>query len=210
MKHQNRFVQHDEQEIHRLFTESAMCLLLTHDQNHQPHTGVFNPVLIEGTLYLHLHQRDEQITTLQQHPTCHLIFQDILSTIPSHWVDARDAGKATNYYRFADLTCHARFLSPEDSIPILAKMMQHYQPEGQYQPLDYQDPLYHNIVKNSIHVVAFDQQAIQAKWKLGQNYDVPKRMQLIEQLKNRAQGNDLRTVDEMLHWIHTEKSNHAV
>jgi predicted FMN-binding regulatory protein PaiB len=42
---------------------------------------------------------------------------------------------------------------------------------------------------------------ITTKWKVGQNRPVEKRLEIIEKLKNRNQGNDLRAAMEVERWI---------
>jgi predicted FMN-binding regulatory protein PaiB len=167
---------------------------------------VFNPVCHDGKLYLHLNRRDDQVKTLRRTRCAKLVFQDILAVIPSHWVDQRYGGAATTYYRYAEIDCEATLVeAPEDMRAFLEAMMARFQPEGRFDPLDPASPVYADSYE-MILVVVFAPGKTVAKWKLGQNRSLAERETVMARLRERRQGHDLRTADEMRKWIDRNRS----
>lgn len=201
MKMQKMYIQENKEEIEKLIRESNTCLLVTQKDNDSPLFGIFNPLLQNHKIYLHLSRSDKQVQTLMKQGKGTLIFQDILAILPSHWVDAQYAGAATTYYRYAELHCLTKIIeNPVDQIPFLENMMKVYQPEKNYQDIQYESPIYQKKLQ-SITVVEFTIESSQTKWKLGQNRSVQERLEVAKKFRERNKGSDLRVADEIERWI---------
>jgi len=201
MKLQNIYQQNNFQEIKKLISESKTCLLVTGLSSGNPQFGVFNPLVLEDKIFLHNSKSDEQITDLRRNPECRLIFQDTLAILPSYWVDEKYAGVATTYYRYAELGCSARLIEDTDEQTLFYKnLMKHFQPEGNYDPIDYSSPIYKSKM-DTILVTQFTIDSIKAKWKLGQNRSVEKRIEIANRFRERNQLGDSRAADEIERWI---------
>src|SRR5262245_4782680 len=101
MKHYAVSKQEDPKEINDLISALPMCTLVT-VTDQEILTGVFNPVYVDNSFYLHLNKTDDQFKALDQGARSTLTFFDFLCVIPSHWVDPQYGGAATSYYRHAE------------------------------------------------------------------------------------------------------------
>ncbi len=200
MKHYPMYVQKEETEIDRLIQSMSMCLVSTYNVEKRE-MGVFNPVYKDGIFSLHLNKTDEQFKMLENSYRADLIFFDFLCNIPSYWVDEQDGGVATSYYRYAEFKCEVRtFSKPEEVAEKVGCFLEKYQSEGGYAPITATSPVYKSALK-MLGMVELKPVQITTKWKVGQNRPVEKRLEIIEKLKNRNQGNDLRAAMEVERWI---------
>ncbi|MBT3983556.1 MAG: hypothetical protein HOE90_19530 [Bacteriovoracaceae bacterium] len=192
--------QENYSEVENLIKFCTTCNLITSDQN-QIQTGLFNPIFTNGKLYLHLNKKDQQVTHMKNTNSATMVFQDVLAQFPSYWADENYAGAATTYYRYAELNCKVSFFDdPNQQIPILESMMVDYQPEGKYQKISYDNPIYTKKL-DMILIADFEIIDFKAKWKLGQNRPVEFRKEISEKFRARNEGSDKRCADEIEKWI---------
>ncbi|MBI3505061.1 MAG: FMN-binding negative transcriptional regulator [Proteobacteria bacterium] len=192
------YAQNDEAEIDRLTRSQPTALLVTRGEKDQEASfGVFNPVFLGRSAYIHLGARDEQVRQLRETGRATLVFQDILAVIPSYWVDARYGGAATAYYRYAELRCSAVVLDdPAELVRVMQSMMDRFQPEKGYAPLDSSSELYRKSFA-AIVGVRLDPVEVRAKWKLGQNRPQSVRLEVARRLRERGTPSDLRAAEEI-------------
>jgi predicted FMN-binding regulatory protein PaiB len=196
MKLEQANVPKDPAEIIRLVESMPMCIVSTDSIN-----GVFNPVYKDGSFYFHMRRVDEQCKKLEETKKGTLIFFDFLCNIPSYWIDPNDGGVATSYYRYAEFHCHTEILKEKHELAeLLPIFLEKYQVEGGYDKLTLDSPLYQSDYK-ILAIVKFTPEKTITKWKLGQNRSIEKRFEIIEKLRERNQGSDLRAADEVQRWI---------
>ena len=165
--------------------------LITHFKN-DVQIGLFNPLFQENKLYLHLNKNDVQIRQLNENPQAKLTFTEILTLIPSYWVDPNDGGKATMYYRHLELQCSSKIYNETtELLPILQKMLQHYQNEGGYQPLAINSKIYQSAFA-TLSIVELTPKKQRTRWKLGQNLPIEKRKEIVAKLIARGKPSDLK------------------
>jgi len=192
MRFQKNFEQKNTAEIENLIEEQPYCYLSTQHQS-TLHTGVFNHDYRDGVFILHLNRKDEQIADLKAHPEALVVLHDFLSVIPSYWLETNHAGAATSYYRYAEFRCSAQILETKTELCYeLQKLMEQYQPEGNYEPLSPDHPMYQADF-SALAIVKLKPYFIRTKWKLGQNRSESLRKNVIKNLRNRSLGQDLRT-----------------
>jgi len=197
MQFYSYYKQANTKEVESLSQDSSFCLLSTVSPSGIPHLGIFNPLQIEGRFYLHMNRKDEQVADLKERPKALLSFLDFLSVIPSYWVDEHYAGAATAYYRYAEWECTVElFEEPPSMLPVLQMMMDRYQPEQKYDPLNPELPIYKASFA-SIVVLKLTPVSSRTKWKLGQNRPMEIRNRVMTELKLRARDNDIRAAEEM-------------
>lgn len=204
MKHYPIYVQSNKEEIERLVQNMSMCIFSTKDENNSE-AGVFNPVYKDGIFFLHLNKTDDQFKSLGKSKTADLIFFDFLCNIPSYWIDERDGGVATSYYRYAQFKCEIRtFSSKEDVAKKVKFFLEKYQSEGGYDPIEAESSIYQRGLK-MLGIVELRPIEVISKWKLGQNRPVEKRLEIVEKLKNRNEKEDQRAAMEIERWITMNK-----
>jgi predicted FMN-binding regulatory protein PaiB len=203
MKHYPNTVQNDQEEINRFVQEMKMANLITSADSsfESTETGVFNPVFLDGKYYLHLNRTDDQYKALKQNNKAHLVYFDFLCNIPSYWIDKEDGGVATSYYRHLDLTCECKIFEDLESLAtILPKFLKVFQSEGGYRPIFKEEELYQSDFK-VLGIVELTPIAHKCKFKLGQNRDIEKRLEIVQKLKERGEMGDLKAAHEIELWI---------
>lgn len=203
MKHYPNTVQNDLEEIERFIREMKMATLVTSVGHsfEEIETGVFNPIYVDGKFLLHLNRTDDQYKALKNNPKAKLIYFDFLCNIPSYWIDAKDGGVATSYYRHIDYTCTCKIYEDIDSLSsILPKFLTEFQKEGGYLPISKTEEIYQSDFK-VLGIVELTPLSFKCKFKLGQNRDIEKRIEIANKLKERGEPGDLKAAAEIEHWI---------
>jgi len=180
------------------FVRSArLARLVTVGDASMPHIGLYPFFPVDGGFELHLHKADEQIADLRRSPACLLEIDDVLSTIPSYFVDPENAVFATAYHKTATFECAATLVDdPEEMAAQQARIISRYQPEGRYRPVRTDEPMYGDFLRVLVGVrLAIE--ARKVKFKIGQNRDLATRGRIVEQLRARGAVDDARTADAL-------------
>jgi predicted FMN-binding regulatory protein PaiB len=201
MKLQPAFDQPDPAQVQALLRRVRLGLLVTQDADGWPQLGWTNAPAYEGGFMLHLSNGDPQAAALRRQPRALLAYSETLATIPSHWVDPRDGGRATNYYLHAEFDVQAELLEGPAAVAALQALMQAYQPEGGYAAPLAEHPQVYGRYYPQLTVARLQVLATRTKWKLGQNLPQPLRLSLIAKLRERGRPEDQRTADEMEAWL---------
>lgn len=158
----------DTAELRDFIASQRQAILVCSTQEGRLLTGLF-PVHQESDecFVLHFNATDEQVTALRSNPAACLVFHDVPSFLRSYWSHPEDAGNATLWYRYAELSCSAEFMeSPEDKAQVLQKMMESWQPEGGYRPVTTE---HYARALAVLALVRFQVKSVRSKWKQGQN-----------------------------------------
>jgi len=194
-------IQKDLKEIEELLNSQRAASLITKSNEGKINVGLFNPIFQKEKFILHMGRRDDQVKDLKESGQGLLVYQEFLGTVPSHWIGPQNGGKATMFYRYAEFSCKARIIDDLKAMtPYLQKILDHYQPEKGYDPLDHTSDLYIPGFKQ-ILVVELTIQDYRTKWKLGQAYPKTKREAFAKHFRERHQLNDLRAAHELEKWI---------
>jgi predicted FMN-binding regulatory protein PaiB len=162
-----------------------------------PHIGLYPFFPVEGGFELHLHTADEQIADLRRGPACLLEIDDVLSTIPSYFVDPENAVFATAYHKTVAFECAATLVDdPEEMAAQQARIISRYQPEGRYRAVRGDEAMYGGFLRVLVGVRLVIK-ATKVKFKLGQNRDLETRARIVEQLRARGAVDDARTADAL-------------
>lgn len=154
--------------VQQFMSQRPWCILITRDADQQPVTGMFNPLVETEHTWLHLHRQDPQLRHMIQEGSATLVFADYHGFVPSYAKDPENGSFATMFYRYVEVRVRAEALEDrQQSSQVLERMMQVYQPEGGYRPLDDLD--FYAASFNQIKVVRLTPVSQSSKWKLGQN-----------------------------------------
>jgi uncharacterized protein len=188
--------------IDRLVDSQELGRLVTVGPDGTPHIGLY-PFVHDGrTVDLHLVRADEQVADLRERPTCVFEVDDVLGVIPSYWVHPQYAGSATAYHRTVIYECVASVIEDPEAIAAQQRrLLDRYQPEGGYRPLDPGDPLYRGAL-GQLAAVTLRIARCRPKFKLGQNRPPEARRAVIAELRRRGRPNDARAADA-LEWTIT-------
>jgi len=182
--------------VEELVSSARVCRLVTLGEG-VPHLGLYPFTGDPSGFALHLQREDEQIADLRARPRCVLEVDEVLATIPSHWIDPEHAVFATAYHKTAMFECSAELVeTPAGVAEIQRGFMRRYQPEGGYRPIAANDPLYAGLIGMLVGVRLVVERA-KIKFKLGQNRDPELRARIVARLRERGAPLDLRTADEL-------------
>jgi predicted FMN-binding regulatory protein PaiB len=169
MQHYPIYQTQSPEMMQRFLEQRPYCLLITQNSSGPPQSGLFNPLVEDSSLYLHLHRQDPQLRMLEAEPRATLVFTDYHGYVPSYAKHPEDASFATMFYRFVEVRARLQSIaSPSEAAAILDRMMLRYQPEGGYRPVA-ENPSFYEKSLQMIAVLQFNIESTNCKWKLGQN-----------------------------------------
>jgi transcriptional regulator len=179
-----------EDELRAFVTSQQLGRLVTVDAQGQPHIGLYPFLFLGERIEMHLHRNDEQHADLASSSKCAFEVDEVLGSIPSHWVHASNAMFATAYHRTVIFECDA--VVSDDGEVLAAqqqRLMQHYQPDGGHTPVSTEHAMYRGPMKE-IRAVTLTVRARKVKWKLGQNRKPEQLKKLIDELRTDAAAAD--------------------
>jgi len=189
-------------EVERFVRAQELGRLVTAGADGPPHIGLYPFVWDGRTIDLHLVAKDEQVADLEARPRCLFEVDEVLGVIPSYWVHREYAGSATAYHRTVVFECAATVARDPAAVAAQqARLLERYQPEGGFRPLDPSDPLYKGALAQ-LAAVRLEVERVRVKFKLGQNRPPETRRKVAEQLRLRGRPNDARAA-EALEWTLT-------
>jgi predicted FMN-binding regulatory protein PaiB len=186
-----------EEELRAFVTQQQLGRLVSVGADGQPHIGLYPFVFLGDRVEMHLHRNDEQLADLLAHPACAFEVDEVLGSIPSHWVHASNAMFATAYHRTVIFECEAAV--SEDGEVLAAqqqRLMQHYQPDGGHTPVTTEHAMYRGAFK-VIRALTLTVQARKVKWKLGQNRKPEQLQKIIDELHRRGRPTDAAAADAL-------------
>jgi nitroimidazol reductase NimA-like FMN-containing flavoprotein (pyridoxamine 5'-phosphate oxidase superfamily)/N-acetylglutamate synthase-like GNAT family acetyltransferase len=121
--------------------------------------------------------------------------EEIVTEIPSYFIDPIKACPATTYYRSVQVRGE---LTPihdlDERAKVLQALMEKFQPEGGHQEITAEDPMYKGAVKN-LMLVKVSLHQIDGKAKLGQNRKPEELREVLHRLWQRGSPQDLRAIE---------------
>jgi predicted FMN-binding regulatory protein PaiB len=186
-----------EDTLREFVTAQQLGRLVTVGTDGQPHIGLYPFVFLGDRIEMHLHRNDEQLADLVARAKCAFEVDEVLGSIPSHWIHATNAMFATAYHRTVIFECEAAV--SEDGEVLAAqqqRLMQHYQPDGGHAPVSTEHAMYRGAFKE-IRALTLTVRARKVKWKLGQNRKPEQLQKLIGELRQRGRATDAAAADAL-------------
>jgi transcriptional regulator len=186
-----------EDALRDFVTGQQLGRLVTVDGEGQPHIGLYPFLFLDDRIEMHLHRNDEQAADLAANLRCAFEVDEVLGSIPSHWVHPANAMFATAYHRTVIFECEA---TVSDDAEVLAaqqqRLMQHYQPDGGHTPVSTAHAMYRGPFRD-IRAVTLAIRARKVKWKLGQNRQRGQLERVIAALRQRGRATDAAAADAL-------------
>jgi len=171
--------------------------LVTADAQGVPHIGLYPFLFLEDRIELHLHRDDEQLADLGVNRSCVFEVDEVLGTIPSHWVHPHNAMFATAYHRAVIFECEATVSAEAEVLAAQQqRLMQRYQPEGGSTAVSATQAMYRGGL-NQIRALTLAVRARKVKWKLGQNRRREQIEHIIAELRRRGRPMDGNAADAL-------------
>ena len=186
-----------EQTLRDFVTAQELGRLLTVDGAGQPHIGLYPFLFLGDSIEMHLHRRDEQLADLAGNARCTFEVDEVLGTIPSHWVHPTNAMFATAYHRVVIFECEAVVSDdPEVLAEQQQRLMQVYQPDGGHTAVSAEGAMYRGAFRE-IRALTLAVRARKIKWKLGQNRNRGELERVINELRQRGRPTDAAAADAL-------------
>jgi predicted FMN-binding regulatory protein PaiB len=171
--------------------------LVTADAGGQPHIGLYPFLFLGPSIEMHLHRNDEQLADLAANRRCVFEVDEVLGSIPSHWIHPANAMFATAYHRVVIFECEAVVSdNPEVLAAQQQRLMQYYQPDGGHTPVSTEHAMYRGPFRE-IRALTLDVRARKVKWKLGQNRKPEQLQHVIAELRKRGRPTDPAAADAL-------------
>jgi predicted FMN-binding regulatory protein PaiB len=194
----------------RAFVESQQLgRLITVGADVWPHIGLYPFLFLGDRIEMHLHRNDEQTADLVAHRRCSFEVDEVLGSVPSHWLHATNAMFATAYHRAVIFECDA--VVSEDPEVLAAqqqRLMQHHQPDGGHTAVTTEHAMYRGAFRE-IRALTLTVRARKVKWKLAQNRSRDLREKVIRDLRARGRSTDEAAADALQWSLDHEASKPA-
>ena len=186
-----------EETLNEFVKGQQLGRLVTADASGQPHIGLYPFLFLGQSIEMHLHRNDEQLADLGANARCVFEVDEVLGSIPSHWIHPANAMFATAYHRVVIFECEAVVSDdPEVLAAQQQRLMQYYQPDGGHTPVSTEHAMYRGPFRE-IRALTLNVRARKVKWKLGQNRKPEQLQHVIAELRKRGRPTDPAAADAL-------------
>ncbi|BDG10406.1 GNAT family N-acetyltransferase [Anaeromyxobacter paludicola] len=176
-----------------LLADARVVHLATTTPVRQPVLRASNAVVMEGAVFFHGSGAGEKGTTVGMPAV--VSAEEVVAEIPSFMIDARRACVATTLYRSVQAHGHLEQVKDRaEKARILRAFMAKYQPEGGFEPLEAESPLY-GAALDEMLVLRMPIEHLDGKAKLGQNREPEELARMMEKLWERGLPGDPRAIE---------------
>jgi len=148
------------------------------DENGYPQIIPMNFVFLNDAVYMHSHVKGEKLDNISRNNKVGFEADRELEFLPSYFEDPHNAALADTLYISVVIKGVGSFVSDrEEKTLALNGLMEKYQPEGQY------DPIQSDMkVLDAVSVIKITPQTLHGKYKIGQHMSSGDRMNLAQKI----------------------------
>jgi len=163
------------------------------DANGFPQIIPMNFVFLDDVVYMHSHVKGEKLDNISKNNKVGFEADRELEFLPSYFEDPHNASLADTLYISVVIKGVASFVSDrEEKTLALNGLMEKYQPEGQY------DPIQSDMrVLDAVSVIKINPQTIHGKYKIGQHMRPDDRLNLAKKIFKKNSPSALSTLKIM-------------
>ena len=171
------------------------------DEQGFPQIIPMNFVFLNDLVYMHSHIRGEKIENIKRNSKVGFEVDRNLEFLPSYFSDPEDASLADTLYISVVIKGEAQLVEDnEEKVLALNGLMEKYQPEGQYKPMN------KNMgVLDATAVIKIIPKEMNGKYKIGQNMSKEEKVDLANKIKNRNSKTSKETLAIMGFTIENNK-----
>ena len=163
------------------------------DENGFPQIIPMNFVFLNDAVYMHSHVKGEKLNNIARNNKVGFEADRELEFLPSYFDDPHDASLADTLYISVVIKGVASFVSDrEEKTLALNGLMEKYQPEGQYDPIQSE-----MRVLDAVSVFKVTPQTLHGKYKIGQHMSSDDRLNLAEKILKKNSPSALATLKIM-------------
>jgi len=164
-----------------------------------PYSLPLNFVSINKEIFFHGAKKGKKIDIMKNNNNASFSVVESYSQLPSYFsTDTGNASPATHMFKSLIIDGTIEFVEDyKEKANALEFLMQKYQKEGGYKPLD--NEMYKKII-NATFLYKLVPEQRSAKFHLGQDYNEERFTRVCEHLKQRGTTMDLRTLDLLIEY----------
>lgn len=181
------------EKIKEFLNEEHVGRVSSIDVNGFPQIIPMNFVFLNDAVYMHSHVKGEKLDNISRNNRVGFEADRELEFLPSYFEDPHNASLADTLYISVVIKGMGFFVSDrEEKTLALNGLMEKYQPEGQY------DPIQSDMrVLDAVSVIKIVPQTIHGKYKIGQHMRPDDRMDLAQKILERNSASATQTLKIM-------------
>ena len=166
------------EKIKEFLNEEHVGRISSIDENGFPQIIPMNFVFLNDAVYMHSHVKGEKLDNISRNNKVGFEADRELEFLPSYFEDPHNAALADTLYISVVIKGVGSFVSNrEEKTLALNGLMEKYQPEGQY------DPIQSDMkVLDAVSVIKITPQTLHGKYKIGQHMSSGDRMNLAQKI----------------------------
>ena len=187
--------------IIKFLNEESTGRISSIDEQGFPQIIPMNFVFLNDLVYMHSHIRGEKIENIKRNSKVGFEVDRNLEFLPSYFSDPEDASLADTLYISVVIKGEAQLVEDnQEKVLALNGLMEKYQPEGQYKPMN------KNMgVLDATAVIKIIPKEMNGKYKIGQNMSKEEKVDLANKIKNRNSKTSKETLAIMGFTIENDK-----
>ena len=163
------------------------------DENGYPQIIPMNFIFNDNVIYMHSHTRGEKLQNIQKNDKVGFEVDKNLEFLPSYFSDPNDASLADTFYISIVIKGKATIVTDKNEKTLaLNGLMEKYQPEGGYEPINTQ-----MNVLDEVAVIKINPNSIRGKYKIGQNLKNDAKIKLARKIFERNSVTSKNTLEVM-------------
>jgi len=163
------------------------------DENGYPQIIPMNFIFNNNVIYMHSHTRGEKLQNIQKNDKVGFEVDKNLEFLPSYFSDPNDASLADTFYISIVIKGKATIVTDKNEKTLaLNGLMEKYQPEGGYEPINTQ-----MNVLDEVAVIKINPNSIRGKYKIGQNLKNDAKIELARKIFERNSVTSKNTLEVM-------------
>ena len=181
------------EKIKEFLNEEHVGRISSIDKNGFPQIIPMNFVFINDAIYMHSHVKGEKLDNISKNSKVGFETDRELEFLPSYFKDPHNASLADTLYISVVIKGMASFVCDrEEKTLVLNGLMEKYQPEGQY------DPIQSNMrILDAVTIIKVSLQTLRGKYKIGQHMRSDDRLSLAQKILERNSQSALKTLKIM-------------
>jgi hypothetical protein len=185
----------DPEAAERFVAEMRHGTLIACAAGGYPQVSILPFVKTGDDIELHCVQADPTFGAVEANARVTFLVSDFLAWSPHDWVDEKDAGRATLHFRAVAFECDVERVStdPAEVAGALRRLLAAYEPDASFEPLqvgDFYGPRLRRLATIRLRVVRSH-----VKFKTGPAASRETKQRVVDRLRERALGGDLRAAD---------------
>ena len=163
------------------------------DENGYPQIIPMNFSFANNAIYMHSYPKGEKLENIVRNNKVGFEVDKELEFLPSYFSHPSDASQADTLYVSVVIKGHAVLVEDyEEKTLGLNAMMEKYQPEGHYEPLQKDD-----LVLDAVAVIKVIPESIKGKYKIGQHMNAESRVILAQKILEKNSPTSEETLKTM-------------